>query len=189
MRNKHDINPGQLQTIGDRIRALREDDRHNNANKQSQEEFAAALGVSRDAVSNWERGNTPPLLTHILKMCDLYSVDVDYLLGRIDCQTHDLQFVHDVTGLSEAAINKLSDVKDRSRSADILSSIIAHRLFMPLIFEINKLTNPPTGEFTKAVVNHLVDDAPYVDSPDDLRAARQFYMTRTLTNIVDDMSK
>lgn len=187
MRNKPNIEYKQLQTIGDRIRAIRD--------KQSQEQFAAALDVSRDTVSNWECGNTPPLLTHILKICDLYSVDVDYILGRIDCSTHDIQFVRNKTGLSEDAIQKLYAIKDRA-SIGILSDVITHRLFVNLLRAVDTLGNANTNrQFADSVRAYLasrLDDTditlPYMDSPDDIRAVYQYQVTRLFDRIIDDLT-
>ena len=58
-------------------------------------------------VMNWEQGIAEPSLGTLMKLTELYNCDLDYLTGRIDCKTHDLQFIHDQTGLSEKAIEKL----------------------------------------------------------------------------------
>ena len=156
------------------------------AANMTQQQLADSFGYSLKTVQNWEQGLVTPDLEDVIKLADLLSCDIDALTGRIDCPTHELQFIHDVTGLSVDAINKLTTVKD-SAAPRLLSGIITDRRFMMLISEIYKLTTPATGEFTKAVIAHIVNDAPYVDSPDDVRAARQFSMTRILTNIVDDL--
>ena len=46
----------------------------------SQEELADQLGVSRQAISRWELGTTLPDAPNLLKLSDLFSVSVDYLL-------------------------------------------------------------------------------------------------------------
>lgn len=58
-------------------------------------------------VMNWEQGIAEPSLGTLMDLTELYHCDLDYLTGRIDCKTHDLQFIHDQTGLSEKAIEKL----------------------------------------------------------------------------------
>lgn len=47
----------------------------------SQEELAEALGVSRQAISNWERGATSPDTNNLVALARLYKVSVDELLG------------------------------------------------------------------------------------------------------------
>jgi len=48
----------------------------------SQKEFADILFVNQTAVSQWERGATTPSPNILLRICDLYNVTTDYLLGR-----------------------------------------------------------------------------------------------------------
>lgn len=61
-------------TTGDRIQALRK------ARGWSQEELAAQIGVSRQAVSRWELDSTKPEAEKILALCDRFGVSTDYLL-------------------------------------------------------------------------------------------------------------
>lgn len=46
----------------------------------TQEQAAEALGVSRQTLSNWERGKTYPDIVSVIKMSDLYCVSLDRLL-------------------------------------------------------------------------------------------------------------
>ena len=46
----------------------------------SQEELAEQLGVSRQAVSRWELGQTLPDILNLLQLCDLFGVSADYLV-------------------------------------------------------------------------------------------------------------
>lgn len=76
----------------------------------TQDELAEKMGVSTKTIRNWEqkvKANTLPTMENLLKLADLYDCDLDYLTGRIECKTHDLQFIHDQTGLSEKAIKTL----------------------------------------------------------------------------------
>ena len=49
-------------------------------NGWSQEELAAQLNVSRQAVSKWEGAQSVPDLDRILQMSALFGVTTDYLL-------------------------------------------------------------------------------------------------------------
>ena len=49
-------------------------------NGWSQEELAEKLGVSRQAVSNWESAQTVPDLEKVLRMSGVFGVTTDYLL-------------------------------------------------------------------------------------------------------------
>ena len=46
----------------------------------SQEELAERLGVSRQAVSRWELGQTLPDIPNLLQLCELFGVSADYLV-------------------------------------------------------------------------------------------------------------
>ena len=46
----------------------------------SQEQLGEKLGVSRQAVSKWESGQTNPDVAYITEMCRLFSVSADWLL-------------------------------------------------------------------------------------------------------------
>ncbi|MCR5153261.1 MAG: helix-turn-helix domain-containing protein [Lachnospiraceae bacterium] len=46
----------------------------------TQEQAAEALGISRQTISNWENEKSYPDIISVLKMSDLYSVSLDYLL-------------------------------------------------------------------------------------------------------------
>ena len=49
----------------------------------TQEQAAEALGVSRQALAKWERGDTLPDLENVIKLADIYGVTVDYLVRNI----------------------------------------------------------------------------------------------------------
>lgn len=90
--------------------------------------FADALHVSIANVKTWEREKRPvlPRLDTLLDMCDLFNCDLDYLVGRIEEPTHDIKFIHEKTGLSVEAIQKLISLKD-SGMEDLISDIVEHK--------------------------------------------------------------
>lgn len=60
--------------IADRLVALRREHR------LSQEELAAQLGVSRQAVSKWERAESSPDTDNLIALARLYGISLDELL-------------------------------------------------------------------------------------------------------------
>ena len=64
-----------MQTFQDRLRALRED------NDLSQEVVARFLGTSQTMYSQYERGVYEMPMRHIVRICALYNVSADFLLG------------------------------------------------------------------------------------------------------------
>ena len=60
--------------IGAKLKAAR------TAAGLTQEQAAAALGVSRQTISNWENAKTYPDIVSVVHMSDLYAVSLDHLL-------------------------------------------------------------------------------------------------------------
>lgn len=54
----------------------------------NQPELAKIMNVSKQTVSNWENGNRTPDAETLSKLSDLFSVSVDFLLGKTDTKTH-----------------------------------------------------------------------------------------------------
>ena len=63
--------------LADRIQQLRK------SRGISQEELADRIGVSRQAVSKWESGQTSPDLEKIVLLSDYFEVTTDYLLKGV----------------------------------------------------------------------------------------------------------
>lgn len=49
----------------------------------TQEQIAEKLGVSRQAVAKWERGDSLPDIENVIALADLYDVSVDSLVRQI----------------------------------------------------------------------------------------------------------
>lgn len=94
----------------------------------------------------WERGEERINSSALIKLAEFYGVSCDYLLGLIEETNHDIKFIHDETGLTEAAIKKLKENKDsvmlHNDSDDVesfsktVSSIIEHEHFDSFIFRL-----------------------------------------------------
>lgn len=61
-----------------RIRDLRED------SDLTQEQVAEYLGTSQTMYARYERGANELPIRHLMKLCDLYKVSSDYILGRTE---------------------------------------------------------------------------------------------------------
>lgn len=57
-------------------------------NGYTQEEIAEKLGVSRQAVAKWEKGETLPDIERCIKLADLYGIAVDMLVRNINEEEH-----------------------------------------------------------------------------------------------------
>ena len=127
-----------LTKIGKRIR-----DERQKAGYTSQEKFAEKFslsGSSRQKIGKWENGKSLPSLDDFLIMCDLFQCQLGYLLCEYDCKTGENTNIHNVTGLSEEAINKLKIIKSHPDISDmikVLNRIIEHPYFIDLLKDIH----------------------------------------------------
>ncbi len=72
---KHFIKGGLI-LIGEKIKELRKN------NKITQEQLGNAIGVSKMAISYFEKGKKSPGRESLEKIADYFNVTTDYLLGR-----------------------------------------------------------------------------------------------------------
>ena len=61
--------------IGERLQEVRKD------HGDTQKDLAAKLNVVFHTVSSWEQGKSEPSHELLVKICNLYNVSADYLLG------------------------------------------------------------------------------------------------------------
>ncbi len=64
--------------IGERLSEIRKD------NKDKQADLAKKLNVSLSTVRSWEQGKSSPPHEALVKICKMYSVSSDFLLGLSD---------------------------------------------------------------------------------------------------------
>lgn len=90
--------------MGNRLRELRGDRR--------QAEIAKALGIGNSSYTMYENDQREPNYTLLCKIAEFYEVSTDYLLGRTECKSPDIevQTACERYGLSEDALYKLEDL-------------------------------------------------------------------------------
>ena len=57
---------------------------HRTQCKMTQEFVAETIGVSRQAVSKWEKGTSEPSTSNLMALCKLYEVSADDILKRTE---------------------------------------------------------------------------------------------------------
>lgn len=76
----------------------------------NQVEFAKALGVSKQCVSNWENDNVMPSVEMLVRIANFFNVTTDFMLGRCE------KAYIDASGLTDEQVSHLSlIVSDLSR--------------------------------------------------------------------------
>lgn len=90
--------------FGERLKNLR------LAKGLSQEELGKRLGVTKQAVSNWEIENVTPALDMFLNIAHFFNTTPNYLLG------YEVYTGVDVTGLTETEISHIMMLIDDLRA-------------------------------------------------------------------------
>ena len=105
---------------------------------ETQGKLADYLGVKRQTIGYWKDGKTSPDVDSINKMADYYKVSTDYLLGRSEIESPDIDIpeIHNKIGLSENAIKLLEEVYkdfDRNSFTRAINAVLDHSGVMGLI--------------------------------------------------------
>lgn len=82
----------------------------------NQVEFGRRLGVTKQCISNWENGNIQPSMDMLIKICNLFSISSDYLLGLSS------ELTVDVSGLSSEQILHIQNIINDIKSSQIIPS-------------------------------------------------------------------
>lgn len=104
-----------------RIEALRRE------KGMSQQQLAECLGVHQTAVSQWEKERTLPGFEAVDDMCEIFDVDLHYLMGRSDERGHYRMTKAEEEDLgadlaAEEAADEVSRRKKMTKSFDILNT-------------------------------------------------------------------
>ncbi len=98
--------------------------------------------ISRQALSDIEKGrNTRAFTVDLIDIfCEMFQCDAAYLLCEYDdCKTYDKQFIHDETGLSEKAIEKVCYFNAHAKHyIEPLNIILKSPSFESALFHIGK---------------------------------------------------
>ncbi len=96
--------------LGQKISKIRKE------KKLSQSDIAQVVGVSRDAISKYERGDIVPSVENAKKIAEVLSVSLNYLVSENDVQevidNSMIQRVREIQKLSENDQNTIVNVID-----------------------------------------------------------------------------
>lgn len=92
----------KMNMFSQRLRELR--------GNKTQAEVAQEIGLTSSAYSMYEGGRREPNFDTLILIANHYGVSSDYLLGRTDCQSPeiDVQAICKKTGLSDSAVKSIS---------------------------------------------------------------------------------
>jgi len=116
-----------MEGMGERLRELR--------GKRTQAEIASAIGVKSVTYATYENEQRDPTYKTLLKLADLHGVTTDYLLGRTDCKSPDIEIqgICEKTGLSEKSVERLIGLRNRDPRS--IHDEIDDRIFPDLLFD------------------------------------------------------
>lgn len=138
-------------------------------------------------IRNWEQGICVPNVYTIIKLCDFFHCDLDYLFGRIDTTTHAIEVIEKETGLSVPAIKKIIEWNNgdsrQKKWISYISKIFEHK-------DISNIMNNMSAYFmhsmieVKALYNKHPQDA--IDSI-DMQIASLWKLQHDFTKIVEEL--
>lgn len=121
-------------------------------------------------IQSWEQGKSTPTAEALANICDLLDCDADYLLGRINQRTHDINDAHRYTGLSSEALEQLHEYRenlaqtpDWKEVRDLEDNWLSHKYYQAyalyLIDEL--LTGSEHHKLNAAVLEHIYSKTLY----------------------------
>jgi transcriptional regulator with XRE-family HTH domain len=112
-------------------------------NNTTSDMVSKSTDIAKGTMSNYLNAKTSPKPLELKKLADHFNVSTDYLLGRTNVKTVDIdiQAIHEKTGLSDKAIEKLincnKDLDDLKVSeANVLSELLETEKFFEILNDI-----------------------------------------------------
>ena len=95
----------------------------------SQMDLGEKLGVTQQSVYAWERGDALPRLQTAIALAELYNVSIDYILGRTNNPSTQIEPTVEDDELRARAIDQVSSLSDPEleRVMDFLAGLSAGR--------------------------------------------------------------
>lgn len=125
----------------------------------TQQELADGVGISKGGLSYYENSGRTPDISILERFADYFGVTTDYLLGRTNAQTQKakLQAVCNHTGLSDKAVNLLSDLKETSPAQLRVINFLLEQASedMDIDYELDDDTDSYNGSILNPVVRYL----------------------------------
>jgi len=118
--------------LGEKIQRLRRE------KGMSQEQLAARLTISRQAISKWELGESTPDTENVVQLSKLFDVSTDYLLN--DEMDIDLVNIQEVTSPSDSEHKTISPRKKNRGISFIKHALIVLAIYM-VFFALAMITN------------------------------------------------
>ena len=150
----------------------------------TQEQLANRINTNIHSVQNWEQGRTLPEYATLFQLTEILGCNMDYLFGNIECRTHDLQFIHEKTGLSEKAISSLIEWNDTGLPINRinLSRLMEHPRFPEMMEYMTEYA------FSRRIEKHALQNKKGEIAKGEItnEQAMFFNILRVFANIVEE---
>lgn len=147
---------------------------------------AAKLEISRQAVSQYCDGTGQPNAEKLSLICNYFNVSADYLLGRTDVKTPDVdrRAMCEYTGLWDSAFSWLSNAKTANpERIEVLNVLFNDDLIDLLLSSLYLYSHSQWIELTTR--NTLTDEKPHKCDRDESKAMLKFNAQESLALILD----
>ena len=119
----------------------------------TQQQLAAACNISPSVISDYLGTRRSlklrtPKVDKLLSIADYFKVSVDYLLGKDECQTSQDEKIHEITGLSDLAIQELRRINQEQSESKTAEKQLEITNFL--------LENVSSTELFERTYNYLI---------------------------------
>lgn len=134
--------PGMEEDFKINIKRVRE------ATGLTQTEFADLLGVSRGAISYYEKGERTPDIEFLSRVCEVFDLSPNFMMGYVSSVREDFSIAEMTLGLSNTACNKMES--DESIGM-FISDLIEHENFDKLCYALNEILSNASKNNPKSI--------------------------------------
>lgn len=133
-------------------------------NNLSQEQLADKLGVSRQSVSKWESGQAYPEMDKMLKLCEMFNLNIDDLLNQDITQINEAKqsknninkFIEDFLNYVTKAIDMFSGLKLRSKAKCLFEQFVIICILLVLFLIIGSIGEYFIGNLLILIPNYHI---------------------------------
>lgn len=144
--------------------------------------LAEKIGYEEVTIKRWTRKNQEnfPNISTLIKLSEIFDVDVQYLLGEQDCRKISSQRIVNLTGLNETASQKLVE---SPLISGVINDIMNSPLFNKLISDIYNYTHSHYVSLSLSDRAKAISDNTFINSKDALK----FIATDTFSQILNEL--
>ena len=144
--------------LSDNLKIIRKE------NNLSQEQLAEKLGVSRQAVSKWESGQSYPEMDKVLLICKLFNYNIDELMNENVKEVNETKeskinlnkYVDDFFGFITKTVEMLCSMKIKQRVKCVLEQIFVALILAIIFAMIGGILDAILGKLMIGAFSHNV---------------------------------